>query len=124
MATSSTIKDFDDILPHVGSFGLYQKRMLLVFLPINYFLAVVYMGQIYQTLTPEHWCAVPELGHLDPSVRRNLSIPLETRDGLLVFSRCRMYDINFTQVRFFCCPTSTFIFCQVRLRASNLYEQL
>lgn len=92
------IKDFDDILPYVGGFGLYQKRMLLISLPINYFLAVVYMAQIYQTLTPEHWCAVPELEYLDPSARRNLSIPMEERDGLLVYSRCRMYDLNFTQV--------------------------
>jgi hypothetical protein len=27
-----------------------------------------------------------------------LSIPLETRDGELVYSRCRMFDVNFTQV--------------------------
>lgn len=44
------IKDFDDILPHVGSFGAFQKRILILSLPINYFLAVVYMAQIYQTL--------------------------------------------------------------------------
>ena len=44
------IEDFDDILPHVGSFGPFQKRILLLSLPVNYFLAVVYMAQIYQTL--------------------------------------------------------------------------
>lgn len=44
------IEDFDDILPHVGSFGPFQKRILLLPLPVNYFLAVVYMAQIYQTL--------------------------------------------------------------------------
>lgn len=44
------IKDFDDILPHVGSFGVFQKRILLLSLPVNYFLAVVYMAQIYQML--------------------------------------------------------------------------
>ncbi|EFX83170.1 hypothetical protein DAPPUDRAFT_48504 [Daphnia pulex] len=91
------IEDFDDILPHVGSFGPFQKRILLLSLPVNYFLAVVYMAQIYQTLTPEHWCSVPELSHLEPAERRNLSIPLETRDGELVYSRCRMFDVNFTQ---------------------------
>ncbi|XP_046636167.1 solute carrier family 22 member 5-like [Daphnia pulicaria] len=91
------IEDFDDILPHIGSFGPFQKRILLLSLPVNYFLAVVYMAQIYQTLTPEHWCSVPELSHLEPSERRNLSIPLETRDGELVYSRCRMFDVNFTQ---------------------------
>nr|CAH0110329.1 unnamed protein product [Daphnia galeata] len=39
------IEDFDDILPHVGSFGPFQKRILLLSLPVNYFLAVVYMAQ-------------------------------------------------------------------------------
>ncbi|EFX66941.1 hypothetical protein DAPPUDRAFT_262369 [Daphnia pulex] len=47
--------------------------------------------------TPDHWCSVPELIHLEPSERRNLSIPLETHDGELVYSRCRMINVNFTQ---------------------------
>lgn len=98
------IEDFDDILPHVGSFGRFQKRIFVFSLPINVFLAVVYFSQIYQTLTPEHWCAVPELSHLDPEVRRNLSIPLEVREGQLVYSRCSMFDINFTEVEL--CPIS------------------
>ena len=117
------IRDFDDILPHVGSFGRFQKRILLLSLPVNYFLAVVYMAQIYQTLvslklkcikwasilmrmypsvmnmqTPGHWCAVPELDHLDALERRVWSIPLEERDGEMVYSRCRMFDVNYTHV--------------------------
>lgn len=48
--------------------------------------------------TPEHWCSVPELAHLSVDDRRNLSIPLEERDGMLVYSRCTVYDVNFTEV--------------------------
>jgi len=92
------IEDFDDILPHVGSFGRFQKRLFIFSLPVNYFLAIVYFGQIYMSLTPEHWCSVPELDYLEPDVRRNLSIPMEVRDGQLVYSRCQMFDINFTDV--------------------------
>jgi len=92
------ISDFDDILPHVGSFGPYQIRILLLSLPVNYFLAVVYMGQIYQTLTPDHWCHVPELSHLTLEQRRSLSIPAQLSDGILSYSKCHMYDINYTQV--------------------------
>ena len=92
------ISDFDDILPHVGSFGPYQIRILLLSLPVNYFLAVVYMGQIYQTLTPEHWCHVPELSHLSLEQRRSLSIPAEFNDGVLTYSKCRVYDVNYSQV--------------------------
>lgn len=48
-----TIQDFDDILPYVGSFGPFQKRILLLSLPVNYFWAVVYMTQLYQSLVRE-----------------------------------------------------------------------
>ena len=96
MAGNEQIQDFDDVLPYVGSFGWFQKRLLLISLPVNYFLAIVYYGQIYQTLTPDHWCAVPELDHLDPADRRNLSIPMEMRDEKWVYSRCLVYDVNFT----------------------------
>ena len=106
------IRDFDDILPHVGSFGPFQKRILLLSLPINYFLAVVYMAQIYQTLTPEHWCNVPELAYLDQDQRRNISIPKEERDGQLVFSRCKMFDVNFTRVSRCCYLTIKYAFIQ------------
>ena len=95
------ISDFDDILPYVGSFGAYQIRILLLSFPVNYFLAVVYMGQIYQTLTPDHWCAVPELNHLSQEHRRNLSIPIEYDGGETLYSKCRMFDVNFTQVSFY-----------------------
>lgn len=97
-STRGFLGTFDDILPHVGSFGWFQIRLLLISLPVNYFFAVVYMSQIYQTLTPDHWCAVPELSHLDPFVRRNLSIPLESKDSQLVYSKCLMYDINYTRL--------------------------
>lgn len=30
--------------------------------------------------------------------RRNLSIPLEERDGEMVYSRCRMFNVNYSQV--------------------------
>lgn len=67
------VEDFDEMLPHVGSFGLFQKRVLCVSLPINYFLAVVCMAQVYQTMVPDHWCHVPELQHLPVDLRRNVT---------------------------------------------------
>lgn len=52
--------DFDDFLPHVGEFGLYQKLLFLLMIPFEFS-----MAQIFLTLVPdEHWCRVPELEHL------------------------------------------------------------
>jgi len=57
--------DFDDLLPHIGEFGLYQKCLFLLMIPFAFFVAFVYFAQIFITLTPEtHWCKVPELANL------------------------------------------------------------
>lgn len=57
--------DFDDLLPHIGEFGLYQKILFLLMIPFAFSVAFVYFTQIFITLVPdEHWCNVPELQHL------------------------------------------------------------
>ncbi|ETN60287.1 hypothetical protein AND_008090 [Anopheles darlingi] len=59
------VVDFDDLLPHVGEFGRYQKILFLLMIPFAFFVAFVYFSQIFITLVPEeHWCYVPELQHL------------------------------------------------------------
>ncbi len=64
-ATSAVAMDFDDILPLVGDFGLYQKILFLLMIPFAFFVAFVYFSQIFMTLVPEeHWCRVPELANL------------------------------------------------------------
>lgn len=62
--------DFDDILPHVGEFGRYQKILFLLMIPYAFFVAFVYFTQIFITLVPErHWCRIPELEHLSVQQR-------------------------------------------------------
>jgi hypothetical protein len=59
------IIDFDDLLPHIGDFGKYQKILFLLMIPFAFFVAFVYFSQIFITLVPEqHWCYVPELQNL------------------------------------------------------------
>lgn len=54
--------DFDDLLPHIGEFGRYQKILFLLMIPFAFFVAFVYFAQIFITLVPEmHWCRIPEL---------------------------------------------------------------
>lgn len=62
--------DFDDLLPHIGEFGRYQKILFLCMIPFAFFVAFVYFSQIFITLVPEeHWCNVPELGDLSVEER-------------------------------------------------------
>lgn len=62
--------EFDDLLPHVGEFGLYQKVLFLLMIPFAFFVAWVYFTQIFITITPEeYWCWVPELENLTKEER-------------------------------------------------------
>nr|CAD7603751.1 unnamed protein product [Timema genevievae] len=89
------VLDFDDMLPHVGEFGLYQKILFLLLGPFTLFSAWVYFSQIFLTLVPEHhWCLVPELAGLSLNERFHLSIP-KIDNG---YDHCRMYNVNYTQM--------------------------
>lgn len=104
------IVDFDDLLPHVGEFGRYQKILFLLMIPFAFFVAFVYFSQIFITLVPEeHWCHVPELQHLSVEERRALAIPVDKSAGdfaadvgdgaaTISYSKCTMYAVNFTEV--------------------------
>lgn len=64
------IVDFDDLLPHIGEFGRYQKILFLLMIPFAFFVAFVYFSQIFITIVPEeHWCWVPELEQLSVEER-------------------------------------------------------
>ncbi|XP_043248699.1 organic cation transporter protein-like [Colletes gigas] len=87
--------DFDELLPYVGEFGLYQKILFLLMIPFASFVAWVYFSQIFITLVPnEHWCLVPELENLTLQERLLLAIPID-HEG---YSRCSMYDVNYTEI--------------------------
>ncbi|KAG4065765.1 hypothetical protein HA402_012443 [Bradysia odoriphaga] len=86
--------DFDDLLPHIGNFGTYQRILFLLLAPYTLFYVFVYFTQIFITLVPDdYWCNVPELLHLEASDRLRLAIPLN--DGKM--SQCTMYNVNYTE---------------------------
>lgn len=61
--------DFDDILPLLHEFGLYQKLLFLMMIPFLFFTVFVYFGQFFMTLMPEHRCKIDELMHLTKEKR-------------------------------------------------------
>ncbi|XP_012276481.1 organic cation transporter protein [Orussus abietinus] len=93
--------DFDDLLPHIGEFGVYQKILFILMIPFACFVAWVYFSQIFITLVPEeHWCRIPELENLTMAQRIALAIPpaAEGEESTKEYSRCTMYAINYTEV--------------------------
>ncbi|XP_043271469.1 organic cation transporter protein-like [Venturia canescens] len=94
--------DFDELLPHVGEFGFYQKILFVLMVPFAFFVAWVYFSQIFITLVPEgHWCRVPELANLTVEERLALAIPPaegEAESTNLGYSKCSMYNVNYTKI--------------------------
>ncbi|XP_068618666.1 beta-alanine transporter-like [Battus philenor] len=94
------VMDFDAILEDVGVFGRYQKLVIyFVLLP-----AVIPCGfhayaQLFMAADVKHWCRVPELDQInDLEIVKNISIPMELKNGVLEYSECSMYDLNYTYI--------------------------
>ncbi|CAG0897522.1 unnamed protein product [Darwinula stevensoni] len=94
-------RTFDDILPFIGGYGTYQKRLLRLFVyPLGIMLPFFQMTVFFQIPTPDHWCHVPgrEASNASLPLWKNLTLPWEPgRDGTLRHSRCFTYNLNITE---------------------------
>ncbi|XP_012268091.2 carcinine transporter-like [Athalia rosae] len=99
------IETFDDILPYIGGAGRYQWLLFVLLLPFSIVYACLYFTQIFITLLPnEYWCRVPELDGWNLTERERIyfSIPNASANELAIdptvpYSKCLVYDVNFTQ---------------------------
>ncbi|XP_014679851.1 PREDICTED: solute carrier family 22 member 21-like, partial [Priapulus caudatus] len=92
--------DFDDILPYIGGFGRFQMYVYgLLCLPIFY-MAMPGLAKIFLLSVPDHWCQTEgvDAWNLTLEEVKNLTLPLELKYGLMTYSQCRMYDVNFSEV--------------------------
>ncbi|XP_011637408.1 organic cation transporter 1-like [Pogonomyrmex barbatus] len=97
--------DFDEVLVHVGEKGRYQNIMYyLLCIPATLPAAFLAFSQVFVSASPEHWCRIPELENLTSDLmsleqRKALSLPYSVKsDGKRVYSKCQMYDVNYTQI--------------------------
>ncbi|XP_023230328.1 carcinine transporter-like [Centruroides sculpturatus] len=91
--------DFDDVLPHIGGYGRYQIFFFsFIVIPSNILSGFGYINFLFVSGIPDHWCFVPELQFLSLELQKNLSIPTEEVDGTRRYSKCLMFDVNYTQI--------------------------
>uniref|UniRef100_A0A6A7FYK0 Organic cation transporter protein-like n=1 Tax=Hirondellea gigas TaxID=1518452 RepID=A0A6A7FYK0_9CRUS len=89
--------DFDDILPHVGEFGRYQKWLFMAMAPFCFNLVLIYFPHIFITLEPQHWCKVPQMQVVPADQRRQFISPPST-DMAGKLDGCLMYDVDYNSV--------------------------
>lgn len=96
--------DFDEVLVHVGEKGKYQNIMYyLLCIPATLPAAFLAFSQVFVSASPDHWCKIPELENMTHFLtleeRKALSLPfVKKSDGKFKYSRCTMYDVNYTSV--------------------------
>ena len=93
--------ELDEVLVMVGELGRYQLINTAILSVSCLCSAFLSLGYVFWAAMPDHWCHVPELDHLTNwtlEEKKMVSIPLEETAGDLVYSRCSMYDRNYSQV--------------------------
>ena len=89
--------DFDDMLVHIGGWGKFQHRLLMVCIPFTFVLAYVGYAPILFLFVPDHWCKIPEdyqsiLGSNDTETLIKLLIPIDPKTNQR--DQCHMYQIT------------------------------
>ncbi|OUC47050.1 putative transporter, major facilitator family protein [Trichinella nativa] len=99
--TPSTAVDFDHILQSVGSFGLYQRFILILLsIPSSLISSWVAFAQIFAAASPQHTCFVPRdfvTINMTDEEWKNSTIPFEDDDSTyfhktVKFSKCKQFD--------------------------------
>lgn len=93
----------DKLTEHIGDFGPFQKKMVVLgSLPLV-LIAFVFVGVVFLGHTPDHWCWSPgseqllqECGWTEVKVRE---VTVPHGEEAWSFSRCQAFAVNLSQSR-------------------------
>ncbi|XP_042327842.1 solute carrier family 22 member 2-like isoform X2 [Sceloporus undulatus] len=106
----------DDILEHIGEFGLYQKRAFFVLCLFSAAFTPIYVGIVFLGFIPEHHCQNPGVAELRARCgwsleeELNYTLPKKVNHGETVTSQCQRYDVDWNVTELDCIdPVDFFI---------------
>ena len=87
------------MLVHIGGWGKFQIRLLMVCIPFTFVLAYVGYAPILFLFVPDHWCKIPEdyqsrLGINDTETLIEFLIPIDPKTNQR--DQCHMFQITST----------------------------
>ena len=90
--------EYDDLLLFIGEFGIFQRIIIILVSLVGIQASFANMSIVFLAAVPAHFCNIPSLSHLNLSedVLKNLTIPIEKKDGEEFYSKCQMYDRNYS----------------------------
>lgn len=86
--------DYDELLKIIGEFGVYQAIVFLLASLASIQLVLNNMAVVFLVASPDHYCKVPQLDHLNltEEVVKHLTIPYIRGS----YDKCSMYNRNYT----------------------------
>ncbi|XP_023229221.1 organic cation transporter-like protein [Centruroides sculpturatus] len=93
-----TAKEFQDFTDVIGTFGRWQKILFGVITWSAIGVTLNNLNWPFLAYKVDYWCArTPEYMNLTVEEWKNISAPLEIRNGRTMHSRCEVYDIDDTK---------------------------
>ncbi|XP_067125290.1 organic cation transporter protein-like [Centruroides vittatus] len=92
-------KEFQDFTDLIGTFGKWQKILIGIFAWSVIISALNNLNWPFLAYKVDYWCArTPKYKNLSVEEWKNISAPLEIRNGRTTKSRCEVYGKNFSKI--------------------------
>ncbi|CAH1800789.1 unnamed protein product, partial [Owenia fusiformis] len=90
---------FDSLVKEIGGFGRFQLITCSLWVLFFGLAGWQYYITVYLITEMDHWCQIPAFTHFNVSTLKHFAIPMEkNRFGNEIFSKCHMYDYNYTDL--------------------------
>ncbi|XP_077977745.1 organic cation transporter protein-like [Glandiceps talaboti] len=89
------MKQFEEVIRTVGSFGRYQKFQCLLIFIVGGGTAFFQLGNTFYSASADHYCRVyNDQTFTDVSSVKNCTVPYTTDGDDIVWNKCKRYDVH------------------------------